>query len=203
MVSCVYSITNIVNGLKYIGSTTDFTRRKYEHLKTLKSHTHRNASLQSDWDLYGRDAFVFETIYAVDKSDAMDLEDLILREADPSAIYNTRKSAYGFELGNTEGCFKRSEETRKKMSEAFKGRKFSETHRKRISDSRTGTRASAETKAKLSLARQRGDHPRARKVFTPDGVFKCQNDAADFYGMSSSWVRRRCKDSKYPEFYLA
>lgn len=108
----------------------------------------------------------------------------------------------GFKEGNTYGCFKRSEETRAKMSQAFKGRVFSDEHRLAISESKRGSRASPEARKKMSDARQRGDHPRARKVQTPDGIFACQNDAADFYGMSSAWVRKRCKNPNYPEFFL-
>ena len=108
----------------------------------------------------------------------------------------------GFKEGNTYGRFKRSEETRKKMSEAFKGRVFSESHRKAISDRRQGTTASLETRLKMSEARQKGNHPRARRVQTPAGTFACQNDAADFYGKSSAWVRKRCKNPKYPDFFL-
>ena len=108
----------------------------------------------------------------------------------------------GFKEGNTYGCFERSEETRKRMSEAFKGRVFSDSHKKAISDSRRGIKASLEARKKMSETRQRGDHPRAVRVQTPDGIFPCQNDAADFYGKSSAWVRKRCKNHNYPDFLL-
>jgi len=47
------------------------------------------------------------------------------------------------------GVYKRTEEHRKKISEANKGREFSEEHRKNISKVRTGKKLSEETKKKL------------------------------------------------------
>ena len=108
----------------------------------------------------------------------------------------------GFKEGNTFGCFKRSDETKARMSQAFKGRVFSDEHKAAISRSKKGSKASPETRKKMSDARQRGKHPRARAVQTPNGIFACQNDAADFYGISSGGIRKRCKNHNYPEFFL-
>lgn len=54
---------------------------------------------------------------------------------------------------NKLGCFPRSEETKKKMSVAFKGREFSEQHKQKIAISKTGLKASDETKKKMSETR--------------------------------------------------
>lgn len=59
----------------------------------------------------------------------------------------------GFQEGNTFGCFKRTEETKKKMSEAFTGREFSEEHKLNIAKAKIGTTASQETRDKMSKAR--------------------------------------------------
>ena len=48
----------------------------------------------------------------------------------------------------------RSEETRKKMSEAKKGRIFSEEHRRKLSESHKGHTVSEETKKKMSEAKK-------------------------------------------------
>jgi len=107
----------------------------------------------------------------------------------------------GFLKGNKFGCFKRSEETKRKMSEAFKGRVYSEEMKLKLSESRTGTKASEETKKKFSEMRQRGKHPRAKPVMTPKGLFLCQKDAADAYVVSSACIRKWLKSD--PEnFYL-
>jgi len=60
----------------------------------------------------------------------------------------------GFKKGNTYGCFKRSEETKLKMSEAFTGRVFSEEHRNSIAKARTGVKASIQTIQKMSDIRK-------------------------------------------------
>lgn len=99
----------------------------------------------------------------------------------------------GFQKGNRYGCFRRSDDTKKKLSLAFKGRKFSEETIAKISESRKGIKASEETKRKFSEQRQRGKHPRATRVQTPDGVFECLNDAADHYNVSSSTIRKWIK----------
>lgn len=60
----------------------------------------------------------------------------------------------GFKEGNTYGNFKRSEETKVKMSIAFKGRVFTEEHRANIAKVRVGKVASNETKKKMSEKRK-------------------------------------------------
>lgn len=56
----------------------------------------------------------------------------------------------GFKSGNTFGCFKRSDETKNKMSIAFSGRVFSESHREKIRQSKLGLKPSQMTKNKMS-----------------------------------------------------
>ena len=106
----------------------------------------------------------------------------------------------GFQKGNNHGNFKRSEDTKRKISAAFKGRKFSEDALLRMSESQKGRKASEETKKKFSEQRTRGKHPRAIKIQTPDGMFECINDAADYYSVSSSTIRKWIK-TKSDLFY--
>ncbi len=56
---CVYGIINIKNGKIYVGSTTNFSRRKGEHLWMLKNNKHKNPHLQSAWNKYGEEYFKF------------------------------------------------------------------------------------------------------------------------------------------------
>ena len=46
----IYAIINLQNGKKYIGSTTNFSRRKREHLNDLKKGKHHSISLQRSWN---------------------------------------------------------------------------------------------------------------------------------------------------------
>jgi group I intron endonuclease len=59
----IYSITNKENHRVYIGSTTiSFFRRWREHRNQLISGRHCNIHLQSDWNTYGEDAFMFDAV---------------------------------------------------------------------------------------------------------------------------------------------
>jgi len=107
----------------------------------------------------------------------------------------------GFKQGNTYGCFNRTDETKLRMSEAFKGRIFSNEHKEKIRQNRLGTKMSEEVRNKMSENRTRGKHPRAVPINTPDGVFECFNDAADFYGISGKGIARRISSPNFPEYY--
>lgn len=102
----------------------------------------------------------------------------------------TKAKLIGFKAGNTFGTFKKSDETKLKMSIAFTGRVYSEEARSNMAASRKGKKASEEVKRKMSESRKRGKHPRAIKIVTPDGIFDCMNDAAEFYNVCSGTIRK-------------
>jgi group I intron endonuclease len=64
-VSCVYCIVNVQNRRKYVGSTTRISRRKNEHLYSLRKGTHHSPELQKDYNRYGEDSFLFEIVEKV------------------------------------------------------------------------------------------------------------------------------------------
>jgi len=53
----IYKILNTVNNKVYIGSTSNFERRKKQHRKALDGNKHRNKYLQSSYNKHGRDNF--------------------------------------------------------------------------------------------------------------------------------------------------
>lgn len=57
-----------------------------------------------------------------------------------------------------------SEETKKRLSKAHKGKKHSEEHRLKVSEAHTGKKRSEEHKAKMSEVNKGEKNPRARKV---------------------------------------
>ena len=59
----IYKIINVVNGKLYIGSTMHkFSKRKSEHLTALRKGYHFNSHLQSAWNKYGEENFIFEIL---------------------------------------------------------------------------------------------------------------------------------------------
>lgn len=58
----VYKITCIPSGKVYVGSTTNFSRRKQGHLDDLRRDKHHSRPLQQAWSIYGESNFEFFVI---------------------------------------------------------------------------------------------------------------------------------------------
>ena len=64
----IYKIINIINNKIYIGSSVNLYKRKKEHFNKLKKNIHKNIHLQSSYNKYGEENFIFEIIeYIEDK----------------------------------------------------------------------------------------------------------------------------------------
>lgn len=59
----IYLLRNNANGKVYVGRTGRFEHRKKLHINDLRANRHSNKMLQSDFNLYGEDAFSFEVVY--------------------------------------------------------------------------------------------------------------------------------------------
>lgn len=161
MTSGIYQIKNTISGGVYFGRSVDVEDRLHHHRNELKRNVHRNKRLQNSWNKYGASVFKFELIWEEAPENLCDLEGFILEFMwSDKRLYNHHKLSYGgFEPGNKLGCFSRSEETKKKMSDAFKGRKFSDEHKEKIKQSKTGLKPSEETKLKMIKAKQGKKRP--------------------------------------------
>jgi group I intron endonuclease len=71
----VYQIRCLKNDTVYIGSTIWLDYRRKTHFYDLKRNDHYNSGLQSDYNKYGKKAFVFEVIHVVEGMSPIDLED--------------------------------------------------------------------------------------------------------------------------------
>ena len=58
----IYCIENILNKNKYIGLSKDVYTRWTKHKRMLRTKKHVNKHLQSAWDSYGEDNFIFYII---------------------------------------------------------------------------------------------------------------------------------------------
>ena len=132
--SGVYQIYNTVNGKRYIGSSIHIEQRFKEHLRNLRANKHVNAHLQSAWNKYGEHSFILEEIELCEPDQCLKVEQEYIdyyHAADRKFGYNI--DPYADHTGNT-----LSEETRKKISEKAKGRKWSKEQRENWSKIMTG-----------------------------------------------------------------
>jgi len=113
--SGVYKITNVITDKIYVGSTLDFDGRWWDHKKRLKKGNHHSIKLQRSYNIYGENNIIFEILEVCDKGV------LLIREQYYMDLYDSYKNGYNCrpKAENHLGA-KRSEESRKKMSESAK-----------------------------------------------------------------------------------
>lgn len=143
--SGIYSIRNLENGKIYIGSAINLGRRWTEHKYRLNNNTHTNPHLLRSWNKYGKDNFEFSII------EECNSDMLVIREQAWINYYQSNNPDKGYNIRDAGSRGKLSEETRRKISEASKGRKAS----KETIAKRTGLKRSEETKAKMRSARSK------------------------------------------------
>lgn len=111
----IYSITNRVNGKKYIGQSINVEDRYKSHLAELRRGAHANDYLTNAFNKYGEDSFEFKLIKACKRKYLDRFEKLYI------SIYNTMDRSYGYNLISGGNAYKiYSKETRKKISESIK-----------------------------------------------------------------------------------
>lgn len=127
----IYIIENIKNGKCYIGSTAvNFSRRWGNHLNELRKDEHHSIKLQRAFNKYGENSFKFRVlencVLSENRHEEQEWMDFLSPEY--NMLLTVEQVTYGM-LGKNH-----SEETKKKMSKASKGRKKSKSHRKSISE---------------------------------------------------------------------
>lgn len=118
-VQAVYLIRNTSNGKGYIGSTSDYYRRRCAHLSTLRKNRHHSILLQRAFNKHGEATFEFSILEKVDNFDS-----LIIREQKYldffHPIYNISETA--------------------DHPPGMKGRKFTEDHKRKLSIAQKGNK---------------------------------------------------------------
>ena len=148
----VYEIVNLVDGraTAYVGSSIDVRRRWWQHRNKLNKGIHNNNHLQRAWDKYGEAAFEVCVVEEVDNtSQLLEREQFWLGRYLESrgSCYNEVENAGGGSLGLTH-----SVESRRKISEANKGRKHTAEHRRHHAEAIRGRPLSTEHRRKLSVS---------------------------------------------------
>jgi group I intron endonuclease len=121
MKSGIYKITNLVNNKCYIGSSKNYRQRFGQHRHMLLYNNHCNKHLQSSYNKYGVINFKFELLELVTE------EELIIKEIYYIKLFDCLDPFKGYnkatEIKNTSG-YKWSESSRKKLSNSKKGTKM-------------------------------------------------------------------------------
>jgi len=193
--SGIYKITNTVNQKIYIGSAIDIKRRFRQHKERLLKGNHHSRKMQRSFQKYGIDSFVFEVLeYVFDKSDLLKREQFYMDTMNPfdDNGFNNERIA-----GSKLGC-KHTEETKKKMSMASKGKPKTKEHGKNISQGLKGKKKSTEHVRKLAEARKghiKSDETRAKLSLALKGM-PSKRKGRTFEKQSQEWVDKRMASKK-------
>ena len=159
----IYMIRNIVNGKMYIGQAIDIECDRWkQHRAYLKGGYHTNKHLQNDWNKYGEENFEFSILLECEESQLNTYEEYYIFEL---MTYNP-KVGYNKTYGGNSG--RPTEEYRKKLSEANKGRILSDGWRKKISEANKGKHLSKEHKRKISEANKGENNPNYGKPLSEE-----------------------------------
>lgn len=101
-----YKIENIENKKAYIGLTSNIARRRARHFTDLKTSNHHNSFLQKEYDIYGKDCFLFsvihETVCTDEEASKIEMS-LIKRDDTYLNGYNQNTGGTGGNRGATNG----------------------------------------------------------------------------------------------------
>jgi len=148
-ISGIYKIMCLPTGKIYVGSSVNINNRWGEHRHRLRKNIHSNTYLQNAWNKYREQNFKFEIIEII-KPDLLTENELKWFKKT-----NCCNPEYGFNIGKNPDRTMlgrlHSKESRLKMSNAHKGKIFTDEHRKNISKIRFGKKHSEETKQKIGI----------------------------------------------------
>lgn len=141
----VYLVTNVFNGKKYVGFTTQTVQQRWEqHVGVPRLAARQLHKAVVEW---GEICFIVETIFEGTVDQALKAEVKFIKKYGTfgSEGYNRSPGGETWFLG----C-KHTLETREKLSRLMKGRKHSQETRNKIGIASRGRKPTPETKAKMS-----------------------------------------------------
>lgn len=145
----VYQHKNKINGKIYIGITMQEPEQRWRHGEGYKSSPHFYAAIQK----YGWDNFEHNILFT-----NLTKEEACLKEQELIKKFNSMNREFGYNSTSGGDVFVMNEETKQKISQALMGNKnglghpCSEEKKKKISDAQKGRKLTEEHKQKLSEA---------------------------------------------------
>ena len=129
---CVYMQTNTVNGKKYIGFTCQNINLRWRNGKGYKTNPRFYEAIQK----YGWDSFNHDILF-----EEMDFEQAEQKERELIAFYRSNDPQYGYNmLSGGVTHFTMDNETKQKISDSLKGRRFTDEHKRNKSIAQTGSK---------------------------------------------------------------
>lgn len=204
----VYKHTNKINNKVYIGITSRTAQERWGHNgNNYSTSPHFFSAIHK----YGWDNFEHEILFEeLTKEEACSKEKELIKE------YKANDRRFGYNQTDGGECFTLNEDTRRKMSLAMMGNKnglgksCSEEKKRKISEAQKGKIISAETRRRQSAAAKKRKHtpqsketkeklrnsyPRMRKVYCveTDIVYKSVHECARQLGLGASHVSAVCR----------
>ena len=130
----VYQIRNILDGKIYVGQSIHLRDRKSGHYSKLRKNTHGNPYLQRAYNKYGEENFVFEILIYCEEFELTKYENFF-KNLSNGNCYNIRP------VCDSNKGIKRSDATKKRLSEAKKGIHPSDETRRKLSIACSGENA--------------------------------------------------------------
>lgn len=155
MSSGIYIIQNKVNGNIYIGSTSNFSKRKNRHFRYLRTGKHENKHLQHAFNKYGENAFDFIIIKRT-KELLQEEQKLLNEHFGKPTCYNICGTAGS---PSVKGRVKTDEWKARIAQSVQKFYDNNPTHKQRLAELRLGTTIPQEVRQKMKESKKRGsDH---------------------------------------------
>lgn len=119
IIKTIYKIQCVKNNKVYIGQTKNYTKRRKEHINDLKNNRHCNEYLQTDYNKFGVQSFVYSVIELVEDNLGNEREDYWMNfygGINSQNIYNSMNS------------INKSIYMKRKLSNYYKGRNHIEIY---------------------------------------------------------------------------
>jgi group I intron endonuclease len=160
MSSGIYVIRNKINGNIYIGSTSNFSKRRSRHFRYLQKNCHENRHLQNAFNKYGE--LSFEFIVVKRTKNLLEEEQKLLNDhfGKPNCYNICGTAGSPSVVGRVKTL-----EWRKKIAQSLKQfYQNNPSHSKKLSEMKKGKKLSTEIRQKMSDAHKKGSQHHNSKL---------------------------------------